>query len=451
MTDYLTITPHDPIIARDGRPFGIGQGIRMKSLNWPYPSVLAGSLRTLLGKLSGDNFEQEGTAEALKKITVAGPFPLLNEQIFLPAPKDILIREDGTKREAFSIRPMKPEPGCDCDLPECGLLPSMLPKRIDEEFKPANIPSFWSCDMIAKWLCNATGDGFNAPPDLEAEKKRSSPCQKPKRTKKDLQKINFLSSPKEDSRFHAKIDYSLGSSEDGMLFETIGLDLSQKGRIDGMKLAAMVETELTTQTSNEVKELIKKYGRKVSEIDSFGFLGGERRLSHWKASDMAHNGWEIHPELEKALSNETKRIRLVLATPAIFDNGWFPGWLKPCDGHLEGKPPGIPDELNLRLILVSACTERWKPISGWSLENWGAKNGRNGPKPGPKPIRRLVPSGSVYFFEIEGDGDAATLAKSLWLKSVCDHDQDRRDGFGLAIWGIWDYAIETEKEQKQEV
>lgn len=451
MTDYLTITPHDPIIVRDGRPFGIGQGIRMKSLNWPYPSVLAGSLRTLVGKLSGDKFVQCGTAEALKRIKIAGPFPLLNKRIFFPAPKDILIREKGTKREAFSIRPMKLEPGCGCDLPECGLIPAMLPKKIDEEFKPANIPAFWSCNTIAKWLCNATGDGFDAPPDLDAGKKRSSPCQKTRRTKKDLQEIDFLNLPKEDSRFHVKIDSSLGSSEDGMLFETIGLDLSQKGRIDGMKLAAKVEAELPNQTSKEAKELIEKYGRIVSKIYSFGFLGGERKLSHWKASDFAHIGWEIHPELEKALGKETKKIRLVLATPAIFDNGWFPGWLKSCDGHLEGKPSGTPDELDMTLKLVSACIDRWKPISGWSLENYAPENGKIRLKPGPKPIRRLVPAGSVYFFEIKGDGNAAVLAKSLWLKSVCDDDQDRRDGFGLALWGIWDYANETVEEQKQEV
>lgn len=451
MTDYLTITPHDPIIARDGRPFGIGQGIRMKSLSWPYPSVLAGSLRTLLGKLTGDNFRQERTTEALKKINVAGPFPLLNERIFLPTPKDILIRGEGTKREAFSIRPMKLEPGCGCDLPEYGLVPAMLPNRIEEEFKPANIPSFWSCDMIAKWLCNATGDGFDAPPDLEAGKKRSSPCQKLKMAKKDLQKTHFLNLPKEESRFHVKIDSSRGSSEDGMLFETVGLDLSKKGRIDGMKLAAKVEAELDTQTSKEAKELIEKFDRKLSEIDSFGFLGGERRLSHWRASNIAHIGWEIHPELEKALDTETKKIRLILATPSIFDNGWLPGWLKPCHGSLKGRPPGVPNKLDLNLRLVSACIDRWKPISGWSLVNWEDKSGKNGPKPGPKPIRRLVPAGSVYFFEIEGDGDAAALANSLWLKSVCDNDQDRRDGFGLALWGVWDYANETVEVKKQEV
>jgi len=125
-----------------------------------------------------------------------------------------------------------------------------------------------------------------------------------------------------------------------------------------------------------------------------------------------------------------KKVRMVLATPAIFFDGWKPGWL---NGWPEDKVPDFwPDDLKLKLI--SACIDRWKPISGWSLE----KGSR-----GPKEIRRLVPAGSVYFFEVLS-GKAEDLVKSLWLRSVCDKDQDRRDGFGLAVWGLWDYADREE-------
>ena len=42
----LRLTARDPIIARDGRSFGAGQGNRMHGLAWPLPSVVAGSFRT---------------------------------------------------------------------------------------------------------------------------------------------------------------------------------------------------------------------------------------------------------------------------------------------------------------------------------------------------------------------------------------------------------------------
>jgi CRISPR-associated protein Cmr3 len=83
-TMYLSITAHDPIIARDGRPFGIGQGIRMRSLDWPYPSVLAGSLRTMLGKLNGGFLRNNinNLLEDLLDIHIAGPLPLKDSYVF---------------------------------------------------------------------------------------------------------------------------------------------------------------------------------------------------------------------------------------------------------------------------------------------------------------------------------------------------------------------------------
>jgi CRISPR-associated protein Cmr3 len=47
----------------------------------------------------------------------------------------------------------------------------------------------------------------------------------------------------------------------------------------------------------------------------------------------------------------------------------------------------------------------------------------------------MVPAGSVYFFEVI-EGNAQELSK-LWLKSVCDNEQDKKDGFGLALFGIY--------------
>ncbi|MGB9618953.1 MAG: type III-B CRISPR module-associated Cmr3 family protein, partial [Armatimonadota bacterium] len=127
--------------------------------------------------------------------------------------------------------------------------------------------------------------------------------------------------------------------------------------------------------------------------------------------------WAIPEGIQQCLA-EAKRVRMVLATPAFFTEGWKPGWL---NGDLVGSPPGS----SLRLKLVGACVERWRPVSGWSLE----------PPRGPKAIRRMVPAGSVYFFEVVENG--ASGLNSLWLESVSDEEQARNDGFGLALWGLW--------------
>ena len=63
------------------------------------------------------------------------------------------------------------------------------------------------------------------------------------------------------------------------------------------------------------------------------------------------------------------------------------------------------------------------------------QDGLCAPPRGPKPVKRMVPAGGVYFFEVI-HGTASDLAHR-WLLSVSDGDQDRRDGFGLAAWGTW--------------
>lgn len=416
METYLTITPHDPIIARDGRPFGVGQR-RMHSLNWPYPSVLAGSLRTMLGKLTGKDFGNKETIEALKNVSVSGPLPLWDSKLFFPAPKDILVRVYKNNRYAYALRPTKMkemvEGGeCEgCDLPNGDLLPTLLPKRAPE-FKPGAIPPFWSAEMMTNWLINPTGENFKVPPDPEKVEAGGE----------------FLLSPEKDSRVHVMISPELGSSEEGMLFLTVGLDFTLKGQSRGIQLAARVEAEGI-------------FEKELEKVDSFGTIGGERRLAHWKAetTDESQKGWSFPEEIREALEDQKKktdkqRVRLVLATPAVFSQGWLPGWLKIEGDSIVGAPLDSPPGLKLRL--VSASFDRWRPISGWSLESR-----KNGPRPGPKSIRRLVSAGAVYFFEVLA-GDGAKLAESLWLRSVSDIEEDEQnkcDGFGLALWGVWDF------------
>lgn len=412
MAIYLTITAHDPLIARDGRPFGLG--IRMKSLDWFYPSVLAGSLRTMLGNITNSDFNSNAIGD-LKKISISGPLPFWQGRLYFHAPKDILVKEENKKREdkAYAIRPVDLKSDnwkdCGCNLPEEGLIPAMLPESVKDEFKPAKMPSLWSIEMMKKWLINAKGDGFNSPPD--PDKIAGNP--------------NFLDLPKKESRTHVKIDADLGVAKDTQLFETIGLDFSIKDSMNSIELAARVENE-------------GEFANDLAKIDRFNTIGGERRLARWKSQELPQ-AWDFPSDLASNFTGN--KVRMVLATPAIFSDGWKPGWLKGWPDDDDNKAPDYWPE-GLKLKLISACTERWKPISGWSLEK-----GRR--RPGPKPIRRLVPAGSVYFFQIEGNADAATLAKSLWLRSVCDNKQDRLDGFGLALWGIWDFADgKNTKEQE---
>ncbi len=382
MPEYiLHITPHDPLIARDGRPFGLGT--RMKSLDWLYPSVVAGSLRTMLGKLNGGDFTKE-KIEALKSIEVTGVFPVKGNVLFFPAPKDLLIyKEDKTKdRKLMPLRPLKEiSKGSGTDLPE-----ELVPIKITDDVKPETVPAFWPENQMIEWLTNPSGDRFPIPPE-----------------KSDV----FLHSIEKEERTHVKIKPETGAAEDTQLFATTGLRLPE-----GIDLTARVRTE-----NSPYDCLLKK-------LNDLHPLGGERRLASWK--NERPSDWEI-PESLLTSIDKSNHLRMVLATPAIFDCGWKPDWL---DDNLTRCQPGMS---GVKLKLVSAIVDRWKPISGWDYE-----------KRGPKAIRRLVPAGSVFFFEVD-KGNTKEVAEKLWLESVCDQEQDRRDGFGLALWGTWDYAQDKQE------
>lgn len=378
---YFSVTPHDPIIARDARPFSFG--IRMKSLDWLYPSVLAGSVRTMLGKVNGADFDQN-TVARLKNVTVAGPLPLWKNTLFLPAPLDLVVGNDKDgNRIAYPLRPTKMRNGEWCNLPKENLRPVMMPQEVDDDFKPLSTAGFWSREMIIKWLASDPAP-FNAPPPPE----EADPA------------AGFMPLPEKDARVHVSIDPVSGLAKESMLFETVGLDLDGRG----VQIAARVDPN------------------DFEWRDSFHPLGGERRLGYWAKGDDP--GWGSPPEIQKALEGAS-HLRMVLATPAVFKGGWLPGWLD--WDTLSGAPPGAP--AGITLTLRAASVDRWKPLSGWDLEK-----GRRG----PKPIRRLVPAGSVYFFEVQGN--PVELAEDLWLRPVSDTVGGQNystDGFGLALWGVW--------------
>ena len=97
----------------------------MRSVDWPYPSVLAGSLRTILGKKNG-RFSED-TITRLLEINIAGPLPMKGRQLFLPVPKDISAKDENGNLTAIPLRPVILEKDEVCDFPNSGLLPAMIP------------------------------------------------------------------------------------------------------------------------------------------------------------------------------------------------------------------------------------------------------------------------------------------------------------------------------------
>jgi len=129
----------------------------------------------------------------------------------------------------------------------------------------------------------------------------------------------------------------------------------------------------------------------------------------------------VWPQSDYAAIAAERRLRIVLATPGLFEHGWrLPGVDE--DNRWRG-PDGC------RARLVAAAVPRHQVVSGWDLAAWV-----------PKPALRAAPVGSVYWLE-DFEGEPAALGKladeGLWCISAYPDRRRRAEGFNNILLAAW--------------
>ena len=198
--------------------------------------------------------------------------------------------------------------------------------------------------------------------------------------------------PPGDRRTHVAIDPSTGAADAGRLFQTEGLDFDSPD--GGLRLLVRCAEPLD---------------------ETLVHLGGKRRLAALQPE--AEKTWPTPPDGWMDRIARAGGLSLTLLTPGIFSSGYRPGWL---DADLRGCPPTAPQ---LHLELCAVAVDRWQRHSGWDLA-----------RRRPRPSRKLAGAGTTYWFRILDKVDGL---KALWLSNVSDLEQDRCDGFGLALPAPW--------------
>lgn len=146
-------------------------------------------------------------------------------------------------------------------------------------------------------------------------------------------------------------------------------------------------------------------------------LGGEGRIAWGTTAPLER--WLDTREVAEAIT-EAAGWWLTLATPAEMAAGWRPSWVVP-DGdswvaRLDGVDAGR---------LVGLVADAPLLLSGWDLANEC-----------PKPVRRLMPVGTTWFFQLPAQREAAVAAATA-LQGTCVADVEAYAGFGLAFVGAW--------------
>ncbi len=140
-------------------------------------------------------------------------------------------------------------------------------------------------------------------------------------------------------------------------------------------------------------------------------LGGEGKTANYIVTNGEFN---TNTNLISEYINKEQRFKLYFASPAIFKNGWVP------DGF--DLQTMAWDHEGIKIKLITAAIGKPLNIGGWDI----VQNA-------PKIMRRAVPAGSVYYFQlIKGTGE------EVLQKFNCQNISDflPEEGFGYCLVGV---------------
>lgn len=395
---FWIIEPRDPLIFRDARPFGPTPGARARSLPFPFPSTIAGAVRTQEG-LNPDGVFQVTPEDlaALKQQRVRGPFLVQLDQSgaiaewLLPAPADALLARPASspEKDACCLIPLVPwqvPDGALTDLAgdagQSKLAPvgPIIPMS-EKPLSADDMPIYWYGSQLLPWL--------------------QSPhfCQETITCARQL----GHSGPGREIRVHLAMNHETRTGLDAALFDTSGLEFVHtipSGEHRGIhRLALALATDATHIQPGA------------------SYLGGERRLVTWRTSVQ---GFPPCPSELLDTIVDQEHCRLLLLTPTYFQHGALPADQRI---HLRGT--------TFQGTIQAIINARPLTVSGWDME-----------KRQRKATRRLLPAGTVLYLSLKGESKQAirNWVEYAWFGCIGEGEvesQDQRDGSGLVVPGTW--------------
>lgn len=167
------------------------------------------------------------------------------------------------------------------------------------------------------------------------------------------------------------------------------------------------------------------------ELPKEGILKlGSKKAFAYTVEEQTQSLSEIIPPPDRTEQDNVFRICFI--TPCIFQKGWIPHWLD--ENTLEGKVP----DTNLKLKLITAAIGKPILLGGFNMK---AKKGKGF----PKPMYKMIPEGSVYYFKIL-EGTYQEVIQKFHFQSVSEksiskeanstEDNTSKKGFGITCIGI---------------
>lgn len=388
MIKWIYAEPIDTLFFRDGKPFERGTENTAFSIFPPSPRTFYGALRTLIIMANSDlaDYDKDtslttvvGNYPSLGNLKLLGPF--LAEKtsteyyLLFPIPKDLLYDKESGK--VIKINPIELTSGFQSNIQFDSSIKLSLPERSDDGnfLKGGEIEGFLSSDRFLSYYL------FDQYQELSAS----------------FEKIEDNSYFCTENKVGIKLDKATNTSELHYLF------------------------------SLPHKRLDKDIGFVFGVLDDSGKmpdngkfrLGGETRLVRFETVNNLQDIISKFNEGSKQILKNKNQIKFVLFTPAIFEKGWAPDFL---DEKLEGTLG------NVKLRLISCLLGKSEYIGGFDLA-----------KGYPKEMKKAVPEGSVYFFEVleNQHNNLNDLIEKYNFNSIETDNDLLKQGFGQIIIGGW--------------
>lgn len=385
----IRLTPLDTFFFRDARSFQAGEDAWAQGVFPPPPSVLYGALASAFYayqssfSLSDDTEENNKQRNLLKDFKIIGIFISIDDgTILLPIPKDVVKIKDKNENED--------EEEDNCKNKNTLLYLERKPSPLFSSLQTEDILfSEQHTESVDGYVTDSTYKEILLKKSLNNKCYYSDLLISEGKTGIGRDKLTYTTN---EGELYTMNMYRFNTEKCQIVVDYEGIELPKKGIIRlGSKKAFAYTTENISISTNDF----------------------------------------IPPPPEEDMKDNI--FRLCFITPCIFQKGWIPHWLD--ENTLEGKVPNT----NLRLKLVTAAIGKPTLLGGFNMK---AKNGKGF----PKPMYKMIPEGSVYYFKIL-EGSYKEVIETFHFKSVSEksiskeanstNDNTSKKGFGITLIGIW--------------
>ena len=355
-TMQLTFEALDTLFFREALPMDQAGGVELSSVFPPPTRTVVGAIRTLIGEALGVDwqaFKREesplndllGTHDRLGRLRFRGPYLLYRGERLYPAP-GLLLRTTlvadtvGAKPVYVRLAPDLRKP-VHCDLGRV-FLPALSAKGTISAVKPLE-KAFLTGNGLKAVLSGAT----------------------PSHEDVIARKVLYV----EESRLGIGRDNRSGTVIESLLYQTRHLRLGPDPEDGPVQI-----------------------GMEVVGLDDTHFLKSPRWIRFGGESRMASVTRGVPASLAVPEAPDSPNgIFVTLLTHARFGESGKPDWLPPrfSDATHEGAKCWTGTIAGVSLRLVSCVIGKTIREGGWDLARHC-----------PRPVRSLIPAGSVYFFQV---------------------------------------------------